>query len=87
MLSIVVVTMKCMFQNLKLYKVCQFSNLYKIEFVYSGLLLELELFQFDTILFVVVYRVEQILEIELSNFYPHQCQKLLTSCHNINITI
>ena len=87
MWTILVVAMKCMFQNLKQYKVYQFSNVYNIEPAHSSLLLELELFQFDTILAAVVYKVVQILGIELPNFYPHQCQKLLISCHNINITV
>ena len=70
--------------NLEQYKVFQFSNVCKTGHIYSGLLSELELFQFDTIL-VVAYRVGKILGIELSDFYLHQCQMSLISYHSINI--
>ena len=65
--------MKYTFQNLEQYKVFQSANVCKTEPVYSDLLLELALFQFDTVSAAVVYKGAQKLETELSNFYPHQC--------------
>ena len=66
--------MKYMFQNLVQYAVYQSASGCRSEFVYSDLWLELVLFQFDTVLAVVVYMAVQKLEIELSNFFLHQCQ-------------
>ena len=63
-----------MLQNLMQYMIYQSTSWCKSESVYSDLLLELVLFQFDTVLAVVVYRAVQKLEIKLSNFYLCQCQ-------------
>ena len=82
-----VVLVKCMFQNLEQYKGFQSANVCKTESVYSDLLSELVLFQFDTVLDAVAYMFVQKLGIELSNSYSHQYQKLLISYHNINTTV
>ena len=73
MLTVPVISMKYMFQNSNQYKVFQFSIVYKTGLVYSSLLSEMGLSQFDTISAVVVYRVNQIPGIVLLNFYSHQC--------------
>ena len=57
-------------------------NMYKIALVYFHLQLELELSPFDIISDAVGCMVEQILGIELLNFFDHQCQMLPISYHN-----
>ena len=75
-----------MFLNLVLYMVSLPLNMCKTTLVHFHLQLELRLFPFDIISNVAGCLDGQILGIELSNFFGHQCQMLPISCCNKDIT-
>ena len=77
--------MKYMFLNSMLCMVYLFSSMCKIEPVCFYLLLEPELFPFDTILNAAECMVGQILETESSDFFDHQCQTSQISYHSKGI--
>ena len=74
-----------MFLNPMLCMVYLFSNMCKTGPVCSYLQLKLRLFLFDTMLDVSECMFKQILEIELSDFFYHQCQMSLILCRNKGI--
>ena len=74
--------MKYMFLNLMLCMASLPLNMYKIELVYFHLQLKLELSTFDIMSNDVGCMVEQILGIELLDFFDHQCQISPISYHS-----
>ena len=78
---------KYKFLNLMQCMVYLFSIVYMIGLAHFDLQLEQGLSQFNIKLVVFVYKVLQILGIELSSFFSHLFQRSLISYHNININV